>query len=34
MLWEDDSQVITVFKRKRVAEIGESPSVYVWVEAG
>ena len=32
VLWTDDSQVTHVFKRKRVAEIGESPGVHVWVK--
>ena len=32
VLWTDDSQVTHVFKFKRVAEVGESPGVHVWVE--
>ena len=31
VLWPDDSQVTAVIKRKRVAELGESPGVHVWV---
>jgi crossover junction endodeoxyribonuclease RusA len=31
VLWTDDAQVTHVFKRKRVAEVGESPGVWVWV---
>lgn len=31
VLWPDDAQVTLVIKRKRVAELGESPGVYVWV---
>lgn len=32
VLWSDDAQVTIVVKRKRVAELGESPGVHVWVE--
>ena len=31
VLWPDDAQVTIVIKRKRVAELGESPGVHVWV---
>ena len=31
VLWADDNQVTIVLKRKRVAEIGESPGVHIWV---
>lgn len=31
VIWEDDSQVTHSIKFKRVAEIGESPGVRVWV---
>jgi crossover junction endodeoxyribonuclease RusA len=31
VLWEDDAQVTTVFKHKRVAELGEMPGVHIWV---
>ena len=31
VLWSDDAQVTIVLKRKRVAEIGESPGVHIWV---
>lgn len=33
VIWTDDAQVVTVLKHKRVAEVGESPGVYIWVEA-
>lgn len=32
-IWTDDAQVTHVFKIKRVAEVGESPGVHVWVTA-
>ena len=32
VIWADDAQVTRVLKCKRVAEIGESPGVHVWVE--
>lgn len=32
VIWSDDAQVVTVFKHKRVAEVGESPGVSVWVD--
>jgi crossover junction endodeoxyribonuclease RusA len=32
VIWTDDAQVTIVLKRKRVAELGESPGVHVWVE--
>lgn len=31
VIWSDDAQVTIVLKRKRVAEAGESPGVWVWV---
>lgn len=31
VLWEDDAQVTTVLKHKRVAELGEMPGVHIWV---
>lgn len=33
VVWTDDAQVTHVFKIKRVAEVGESPGVHVWVTA-
>jgi crossover junction endodeoxyribonuclease RusA len=32
VLWTDDSQVTWVLATKRVAELGESPGVSVWVQ--
>lgn len=31
VVWHDDSQVVTVFKHKRVAEWGEGPGVHVCI---
>lgn len=31
VIWADDVQVVTVFKHKRVAAVGESPGVHIWV---
>jgi crossover junction endodeoxyribonuclease RusA len=31
VLWADDTQVTAVWARKRVADLGESPGVHVWV---